>query len=383
MNVLNKILGAGNSSGVLIPKGLLVILIFFTVIIVMYLNGLYQYRSQFVKNIPSIAVSSLVIQMIAAFITRFTGKDNEPIYAAHEIVHKFYTKEEKNERHGTMLNTTIDKAILALKAYILTSFMFYHTPVAVSLILSIVKRDYVIALNMCLPYTDLNTLIGFFINMILTTFASTLLWFLLGIREIQAIFYPMQFVSMIEIFKMKLEKFGEQLSEKSPEPSTSQAVSISLTEHSRVIIEKQLIDLIKEFEACNQYKSHCLDYMEYMAFIALSTNSVSIGLCLLYIRLFSVPIGLSLGLLFAFQVFIPCVIGTIISTQNEKLLQAVCEFPWYKLSPKMMKVYLQFIHQCQNTTEFELPIVGEFNMELFTHITHASYSFLAYLLNFI
>jgi hypothetical protein len=96
----------------------------------------------------------------------------------------------------------------------------------------------------------------------------------------------------------------------------------------------------------------------------------------------SLPIGLALIMVFFFQVLLPCAVGSLISIQNKKLLEAVCDFPWYELSPKMKKIYLQFIHQCQNTTEFKLPFVGHVNMVMFSGILKASYSFLNYLLNF-
>jgi hypothetical protein len=53
------------------------------------------------------------------------------------------------------------------------------------------------------------------------------------------------------------------------------------------------------------------------------------------------------------------------------------------LSPKMRKIYLQFLHFCQNSPEIELPIYGVLNMEIFTNIINGSYSLFNFFLNFI
>jgi hypothetical protein len=76
------------------------------------------------------------------------------------------------------------------------------------------------------------------------------------------------------------------------------------------------------------------------------------------------------------------VLGTIVSHQNEKLLRAVCNFPWYNLSVKKQKVYMQFIHQCQQATSIDLHIIGTFDMELFTNIMNLSYKYLNFVMNF-
>ena len=59
------------------------------------------------------------------------------------------------------------------------------------------------------------------------------------------------------------------------------------------------------------------------------------------------------------------------------MLQIVCEFPWYQLSAKHKKVYLQFIQICQNTPTIRIPIFGDLGMELLKHLVNCAYSYAA------
>jgi hypothetical protein len=367
----------------------------------MHVNGLYQHRSDFLKIISTLALFSIGIQLIASLTNRFLGNDTITILQGHNIVKNFYEKEEKNNDHRSVLELTIDMSILILKCYFPVSLAFYHIPVITSILVSLWKQDFVLAFNVHLPFTDPNTLFGFIFNTTLQFMASTMVYVLFMIRDMHTIFYPLQVIPMVRVYALKLEAFAKQLSEfntrkekklpaQQPGPSTSRVakpkvtkpIDENLRKKQLEAIENKLIELIKEYESYDEFIALNMTVMSPVTFVCLLANSFAIGLSFLQIKLVSIPIGLAMVAIYMFQVLLPCVIGTIISTQNEKLLQAVCEFPWYELSPKMRKVYLQFIHQCQNTAEIELPIIGEANMELFTNIVNASYSYLNYLINF-
>ena len=59
------------------------------------------------------------------------------------------------------------------------------------------------------------------------------------------------------------------------------------------------------------------------------------------------------------------------------MLQIVCEFPWYQLSAKHKKVYLQFIQICQHTPTIRISIFGDLGMELLKHLANCAYSYAA------
>jgi hypothetical protein len=393
----NRVFGAGNSDGKTAPTGIIAMMLLGTLLEVMHINGLYQHRSDFLKIISALALYSICIQLVVALGNRFLTQSTILLLKVHDIAKRFYEREEKNKDHRSVLDSEIDKTIFTLKAYFPVSITFYFFPVITSILVSLWKHDFELAFNVYLPFTDPNTLFGFIFNTIILLMASAMVYVIFMIRDMHTIFYPFQVIPMAKVYALKLEEFAEKLSafhnEKKKKllvsdqagPSTlrvTKEIEENLRKKKLDIIENKLIGLIKEYEVYNQYIELIVKDVSPMTFVCLLANSFAIGLSFLEMRLVSIPIGLALVAIFMFQVLLPCVIGTIISTQNEKLLQAVCEFPWYKLSPKMKKVYLQFIHQCQNTAEIELPIIGEANMELFTNIVNTSYSYLNYLINF-
>jgi hypothetical protein len=146
--------------------------------------------------------------------------------------------------------------------------------------------------------------------------------------------------------------------------------------------EEQLVELIKEFHDYNDYIGLVFKYAELTFFMALLCNSIGIRLTVIVMRFFSTAIGISYLFILILQVTMPCLIGTMILTQNEKLLNALWSFPWYELSLKNQKVFLQFIHACQNAKHFNLLVIGTLNMELFMSVINGSYTYLMYILKF-
>jgi hypothetical protein len=69
--------------------------------------------------------------------------------------------------------------------------------------------------------------------------------------------------------------------------------------------------------------------------------------------------------------------------ETPSTLAKVCSFPWYELSNRKKKMFLQFIHLVQNSTELIAPIVGDVDMELFTDVMNGGYSYFNYFYNFV
>ncbi|KAG5684824.1 hypothetical protein PVAND_014036 [Polypedilum vanderplanki] len=394
-SIFNKIFGDGYSEKIILPKGLALIVLYFIILAVMYFNGIYQNRKNLLNIITLTMILSILFQITIAFIGRFLGNDNE-IIAAHEIIEKFYKEEGKKSENLSTLNSIMDNAMKTLNIYLIISFMFYNIHTITSFIVSYIKGEFIMSFNIYFPYIDQNTLYGYFFNMSILTIAGVLFWFLVGSRECHFIFYSMQVISMVNILRKKFENFDKKIkklheiveNQSGSSDQQFQSIIAKVISENRVkmkvaTFEKEIIHLINEFEVLEQYKQHCFKYNKNVSFIALSANSIAIGLSLLYTRLVSIAIGLSLALLFFFQVLLYCLVGAIVSEQNEKLLQTVYDFPWYELSPKFGKIYMQFIHQCQNAISFDLPILGTLDLELFTNFIKASYSYMNYLFKFI
>jgi hypothetical protein len=159
-------------------------------------------------------------------------------------------------------------------------------------------------------------------------------------------------------------------------------IELLVLERNLLEMEDQLFELIKEHEGYNNYIKKIIDSYQYTAFMALSLNSIALSLSLITIRFDSIFIGCALSAILLFQVLLPCANGHLINTQNEKLLNAVNDFPWYELSAKKRKIFLQFVMVCQHTEKLTLPIIGYVDMELFTNFVNASYSYFMVMLKF-
>jgi hypothetical protein len=396
--VSDRVLGAGNSDGVIFPKRLIFLILVLLLFEVMQINGIYQNYSDLLKLSSSFIIYAFVIQLVMSIVNRALGMDLEPGYKTYKTAREFYKREQKNKEQWPMLMSTLDNAMRLLRAHGSICCVLFHTPIVTSWIVSIWRQDFIMPFCVYLPFIDPNTLFGFLLNTTIITFASTSVYICFMLIDMNMVYFPLQTLAMVDVFASKMKIFGEKLSEfnKNEEveviagPSTSRMTNAAkrLNHETRCQkqlekIEGQFIALIKEYEVYNTYIDLCITFRRLVMFSQLSTNAVAIGIAFLYIKLVSIPIGAAIIAILFFQVLIPCVIGTVVNTQSERLLQAVCDFPWYELSPKMRKVYLQFVHQCQNTTVYKLPIIGELNMELFTNIMNTSYSYLTYLMNFL
>jgi hypothetical protein len=98
---------------------------------------------------------------------------------------------------------------------------------------------------------------------------------------------------------------------------------------------------------------------------------------------FSAPIGLVVTFDYFAQVIVLCSYGAIITHQKEKIVEELCGLPWYELSNKNQKIFLQFIHMCQSSNELELPLIGVLDMRILTDVVNGSYSYFMFLYNFL
>jgi hypothetical protein len=189
-------------------------------------------------------------------------------------------------------------------------------------------------------------------------------------------------VSMADIYILKLENIGNELMNLNLKKSDKNENQLKII-FQAVKAEKKFIEIIKEFEVYCEYVRRLQHYTEVYAFIIILVNSFGIGLAIFSALTYSAPIGISFIIGFVTQVAFVCIEGAIITHQKEKILKELLHFPWYELSPKMRKIYLQFLHCCQNSPEIELPIFGILNMEIFTNVINGSYSLFSFFIEFV
>jgi hypothetical protein len=362
---------------------------------IMQVNGIYQNRGNIVSICNSMIIYSLALQLISRFVRHVVKGDEAMVENMFDLTLRFYGREQMNENHRPVLMKNLEKCEIFMKSYLVIITIIYHSVPLTAWIVSLFSSEYKIFVPIYLPYTDPNETFGFVLNMTFMTIATSTVNAIFAAGDAYIIFNSLQVLPMVDIIVLKLQDFGEKLMKfqfqghEEPQPSTS----TSTGEHKMIIkslkrrknrekLESQLINMIKEFRDYNSYVGIIIEYAEFTFFTAVLLNTLNIGLSFIVMHFYSIPIGIAYLILLLVQVTMPCLIGTMILTQNEKLLNALWSFPWYELSLKNQKVFLQFIHACQNAKHFNLLVIGTLNMELFMSVINGSYTYLMYILKF-
>jgi hypothetical protein len=362
---------------------------------VMHINGLIGNIKSIVSVCNSMVLYFVALQIASRTVSFFVRNDGETVRNMYDLILKFYEREQKTIAYRPLLLRKLENTEVFMKSYVALTTFGFCTPIITTLILSSIRREFFLFAPLYMPFTDPTQLFGFTVNVILLFVVTMLCSAIIMAGDAYIILGAFQIMPMADIFELKLHDFGMKLKEApvvedlDHQPSTSRGTAAWVTafaviqkKKNREKQEKQLIELIKEFHDYNDYIGLVFKYAELTFFMALLCNSIGIGLAVIVMRFFSIPIGMTYFFLLSMQVAMPCMIGTMVSTQNEKLLDAVCSFPWYELSVKNQKVFLQFLLECQNANQFDLQMIGSLDMELFTSVMNGAYSYLMYILNF-
>jgi hypothetical protein len=362
---------------------------------VMQINGFMKKYISLVDVCNSMVLCSVVFQVASRTVSFLFRDDTETVRRMYDLILKFYEREQNTIAYRPLLLRKLKNTEIFMKTYVVILTIGFYTPFITATILSLIRREFILFTPIYLPYTDPSQLFGFVINIVLLFVLTNICIGIFLAGDAYIILGSLQIIPMADIFGLKLKDFGMKLKEEpvvedlDHQPSTSSGSGACVTaaaalrqQNIREKLEKQLIELIKEFHDYNDYIGLVFKYTELTFFMALLCNAIAIGLSVIVMRFFSTAIGISYLFILILQVAMPCIFGTMVSTQNEKLLDAVCSFPWYELSVKNQKVFLQFLFECQNANQFDLLIIGLLDMELFKSVMNGAYSYLMYILNF-
>lgn len=385
-----RTVGLGMEDKSLMPPRFIVFLFASVMVETMHIYGIYDSWFNFTRICNSILIYSLLIQLILRLANRLVKNDEEFVDIMMKKVYKFFECHEMNLNYCSVLNQML------LKIYFNICLVFYHGPIITALITSVFNKEFVLFWAAYWPYPDHNTLIGFLIYSLIHGVITGLVFIVFVPGDMYYLYLTLIAGSMADIFTIRIRELGIRLqyinrilqndsleNRKSKKFVWKRAMAKINQQKEFEKLESKLNLLIKEYNAYNEYVKDVLNYMVYSIFAALSLNSIGIGLAIISMWKVSALIGACFALIFFFQVFGICLQGTFIAYQNELVLQAVCEFPWYELSISKQKNMLQFIQICQNSAEFEIPILGGINMELFANIMNAAYSYFMFILNFV
>jgi hypothetical protein len=371
------------------------------------INGLLQVWPDPVKVCHSMMFYVFATELLTIGISRFVHNDAKTVPEINGTVDDFYIRQEKDQKFRLMLIPFADLCYSIIKWFTIFMIILFHVPIIVTWTSTIVTGEFYYIAPFYFPFIDPQTLAGFLINQTYMTFLLISVFITHSPLITWYLYLTLQIIPMVDIFNRKLDMLSKNLilfrNSKKSEKSQKKDLKSSLAKVRQVAsipvklatqsvkqkdqlsieqLEKQFIKIIQEFSIYNSFIQRILNLMKWSTCVTFSVSSIGIGMSIILIKYSTVSIGLASAILFTVQVLIQCIQGSIVVHQNEKILESLCGFPWYELPKPQHKIFMQFIHVCQNGCVLEIPIIGELNMELFTSVMNGTYSLFMYLLKF-
>lgn len=364
---MNAIVGLELKNTNAASKRFIVVLILGVLEQIMQINGLIQVYPNIAKICNNLCLYIVAIQLVGSLVNKYINNDNKRRKYFMKVLTDFYLETEKNDEYSEILKSFVKYSKVFMQRSVRVYIAAFFTICISGILISLVYNEKIYVILLYLPFIDPYSLLGYIINTILLyIFAIT---FGIGIvASIQSqIFFITQAIPMTKVICKKIESLGKKLSSKG-----------KIKEKE---VNAMLINIIEDhYRYCNLIQD-IQQHASIESFAILSFNTIGLGMSVIVARYMSFLTGVLYFLCLAYQCSINCVLGSIIDHQNEKICNELIEFPWFELSRKNKKIFLQFIHCCQNV-DFEIVIVGKVNMELFSYLMNASYSYLMFVLNF-
>lgn len=350
---------------------------------IMQINGFIHVWPDFIRICNSLLLDSFGAQLVMRFAVRFLTDHEQDVFIIEKTIFEFYEKEEQNLENQKFLNLKANFIDMALKFYMILNGILFHVPILTSIILSVLYKDFIPFAPFFVPFIDSEQFWGFILNEILMTLQSTMFYVVLVVVDLIYLYYTLQTLPMSEVLAKKITEYGEVIKKNQSYDFMLKFGKFKKNENAQHDVKKEIVKLITEFNSYNNFILSLINYIYLPIFSVIMTNAIAIGLSILVAMYFSVPIGFSIGLIFFLQVLLTCVEGAIISHHNQKIINAVYDFPWYELSASNQKIWLQLLHQCQNASEVKIMIFGLLNMERFTDAVKTAYSSLMFVLKLV
>lgn len=351
-----------------------------------FCGNLFYIESSFLKLCQLILVVNLGLQLAIRAINRFVFDDQATTTELQKKLEAFYERHEA--QHAEILHERLDLMTKGMDLTVVIYFLCYHMPVFVCWLTFIFTGEHLTLFYAKIPLLSLETLHGYIVAMTFQTILASASWLGSFVLVYMFIMYGTQTISMVDVLTQILRDFGEDLNKKQSMGSKklTESSEHELNHTQDPVMQskhEKLIEIIKMFQEYDNYVSKITEMMAFPSFFAVTLNSISMGLGVLYVLTYSIPVGISILAIFFIEVSIPCVIGTIIDHQKNRLIDEVWSFPWYELSKTEMKIFLQFFHYCQKMNELEVPIAGNVDFELLVSIIYGTYTFFMFILNFV
>lgn len=312
--------------------------------------------------------------MISRYVNFFTHKTN--VKTIHEHVILFYKTSETDPKYFGKLLKVQKKSGLVTKVFLHLNFLGFILPITSTIVKYFITGQQETLSPIFLPFTNLSSSLGYLLNSFFLLLLSVLAFFGFSTHDGTFLIYGYQCIAFVEILLIKVKELSEFISEEVEQVNHFKGVRRNLK------IVKKLKEIMKLHNDYQIFKNLISDFGGLPSFVAIFVNVIAV--CLSIIGALKVTFigGIAAALGFFFQMAIPCLIGNLISLQNEKFINAIYAIPWYELDEnETKKMICQLLIFSQNSGSIELPILSTLDNELLAKILNAIYSYCTALLS--
>lgn len=279
----------------------------------------------------------------------------------------FYKKLEKSQKISEMLT----------KIFLYLNFIAYLVPPFSSVLDFILTGSRDIISPILIPYTDLNTNFGYFLNVTILTLLCMLAFVGFSSHDGSFLLYGYQCVAYVDILSIKLDELSESITQKSKNENFT---TEKILKNEK--IKKKLVEILKVHEDYEEFKRLLEIFGGIPSFVAIFVNMCAICLPIIGALKVSFIPGIIAALTYFFQLAIPCIIGNLISLQNERLSKLIYDMPWYDIDViETKKIFLQFLVFSQQTRSIKVTMLGVLDNELLTKLVNTIYTYCTVLLS--
>ncbi|XP_319538.2 putative odorant receptor 83c [Anopheles gambiae] len=194
--------------------------------------------------------------------------------------------------------------------------------------------------------------------------------------DIVFIMFVVHFVTYGGLFKIECEQFDQDLS--------------GVLQHCewRTAVYKTFCR--QRMRAIYQYHQSVIFYLESMQECYRNICVVQVASCSLS-TVFNLFLALTTDwyatygfiVISVFQLFVYCLMGTVMQIMNERMIDYISNLPWYMLPTEEQKQFKFMLARSQLSAEIMIRSVGPMNMETFTDIMQKMYSAFAMMYSFL
>jgi hypothetical protein len=260
---------------------------------IMFINGLLNSLDDPFELIHSLFPASLTVVLFTRILLVIVYKSETTDLLLQVKTEAFYAKYQIDERFKDAMVLRIKEVERFTRLNIYSFCIVWHSPTLISLLIYVANGDRILIFRNFMPFTDLTTDAGFFLNLFIMTLLQTIGFVSLIIGDAMLVFYGYQVVPMCDVMCKKLEILAEALNE-------DKSVKIEVTEGKEAVIvevdvEANFIEIIKEHQEYDEFIKTLVYLVDINCFTMLALNSISIGMSIAVCLKISMPMGIING----------------------------------------------------------------------------------------